>query len=101
MLASLGFNWHAQPHIQVWQKSSVDGETSVDLKSYGPTDSIDLFKEALRNNEVLCFTLISVRFVLCLSFGQLKRENFCWFEVIWPKSSITLQAKVLSNIELL
>ena len=68
MLASLGFNWHAQPHIQVWQKSSVDGETSVNLKSYGPTDSIALFEEALRNNEVLCFSLISVRFVLYFEF---------------------------------
>lgn len=84
MLANLGFNWHAQPQIQVWRKSSVDGKTSVDLKSYGPTDSIALFEEALRNNEVY-FTLISDSFVICLNFGQLKRENFCWFEVIWPK----------------
>ncbi|XP_022973913.1 phospholipase A(1) LCAT3 [Cucurbita maxima] len=52
MLGNLGFNWHAQPQIQVWQKSSVDGKTSVQLRSYGPTDSIALFEEALRNNQI-------------------------------------------------
>lgn len=61
MLGNLGFNWHAQPQIQVWQKSSVDGKTSVELKSYGPTDSIALFEEALRNNQVRHFTLILLK----------------------------------------
>ncbi|XP_022144495.1 phospholipase A(1) LCAT3 [Momordica charantia] len=52
MLTNLGFKWHAQPQIQVWQKNSVDGKTSVGLKSYGPTESFALFAEALRNNEI-------------------------------------------------
>lgn len=69
MLANLGFKWHAQPQIQVWKKSSVNGKTSVDLKSYDPIDSIALFEEALRNNEVLTFSLITDSFVICLSFG--------------------------------
>lgn len=54
MLANPEFNWKKQPEIQVWRKHSTDEETSVDLESYGPIESITLFEEALRDNEVLC-----------------------------------------------
>ncbi|KAG6647503.1 hypothetical protein CIPAW_07G083300 [Carya illinoinensis] len=52
MLANPEFNWKKQPEIQVWRKHSTDEETSVDLESYGPIESITLFEEALRDNEL-------------------------------------------------
>ncbi|XP_015875755.2 phospholipase A(1) LCAT3 [Ziziphus jujuba] len=52
MLANPEFNWKKQPEIQVWRKLSEDGETYVELESYGPTESITLFEEALRHNEL-------------------------------------------------
>jgi phospholipase A1 len=53
MLANPEFKWKKQPEIQVWRKHSMDGEASVDLESYGPIESITLFEEALRRNEVI------------------------------------------------
>ncbi|KAL5566688.1 hypothetical protein UlMin_029852 [Ulmus minor] len=52
MLANPDFNWEKQPLVQVWQKQSSDGETSVDLESYGSVQCIDLFDEALKQNEL-------------------------------------------------
>lgn len=60
MLANPEFIWKKQPEIQVWRKRSEDGETYVDLESYGPTESITLFEEALRHNEVSFFSFLSV-----------------------------------------
>jgi hypothetical protein len=53
MLANPEFKWKKQPEIQVWRKHSVDGEASVDLELCGPSESITLFEEALRHNEVI------------------------------------------------
>ncbi|KAE8009820.1 hypothetical protein FH972_006232 [Carpinus fangiana] len=52
MLANPEFKWKKQPEIQVWRKHSVDGEASADLELYGPIESITLFEEALRRNEL-------------------------------------------------
>ncbi|KAF8404335.1 hypothetical protein HHK36_009218 [Tetracentron sinense] len=53
MLPNPQFKWKKQPQIRVWQKESEGKETSsVKLESYGPTESVVLFEEALRNNEV-------------------------------------------------
>ncbi|XP_034219658.1 phospholipase A(1) LCAT3 isoform X2 [Prunus dulcis] len=51
MLANPKFDWKELPEIQVWRKHSKDGETFVDLESYGPIESISLFEEALKHNE--------------------------------------------------
>ncbi|KAF8404329.1 hypothetical protein HHK36_009212 [Tetracentron sinense] len=53
MLPNPQFKWKKQPQIRVWQKESEGKETSsVKLVSYGPTESVVLFEEALRNNEI-------------------------------------------------
>ncbi|ONI05244.1 hypothetical protein PRUPE_6G364000 [Prunus persica] len=52
MLANPKFDWKELPEIQVWRKHSKDGETIVDLESYGPIESISLFEEALKHNEL-------------------------------------------------
>ncbi|XP_008218476.1 PREDICTED: phospholipase A(1) LCAT3 isoform X2 [Prunus mume] len=52
MLANPKFDWKELPEIQVWRKHSKDGETFVDLESYGPIESIPLFEEALKHNEL-------------------------------------------------
>jgi hypothetical protein len=58
MLANPDFKWKKQPEIQVWRKHSKDGETSIELDSYGPVESTTLFREALRHNEVQLFSLV-------------------------------------------
>lgn len=58
MLPNPGFKWKKQPEIQVWRSKSEDGETSVVLESYGPSDTANLFEEALRHNEVILFDFI-------------------------------------------
>lgn len=56
MLPNIDFNWKKKPEILVWRKqSNDDGETSVELESYGPEESVSLFEEALKNNEVIPF----------------------------------------------
>ncbi|KAF8379031.1 hypothetical protein HHK36_028458 [Tetracentron sinense] len=53
MLPNPQFKWKKQPQIRVWQKESEGKETSsVKLESCGPTESVVLFEEALRNNEL-------------------------------------------------
>lgn len=52
MLANPEFPWEQPPTVNVWQQYSEDGTNSVDLKTYGPLDIVDLFKSALKNNEV-------------------------------------------------
>ncbi|OMO64354.1 Lecithin:cholesterol/phospholipid:diacylglycerol acyltransferase [Corchorus olitorius] len=52
MLPNPYFSWKKQPEIYVWRGYSEDGETSTILESYDSTESIYLFKEALKNNEL-------------------------------------------------
>ncbi|CAN1186976.1 Phospholipase A(1) LCAT3 [Linum perenne] len=52
MLPNPAFKWQNEPQIQVWRKKSHDGGTSIHLESYGPVESISLFEEALKNNEL-------------------------------------------------
>ncbi|KAM6577399.1 hypothetical protein CsatB_029236 [Cannabis sativa] len=52
MLANPDFNWKRQPLIHVWRKQSKDDETSVELESFDPVESINLFEDALRKNEL-------------------------------------------------
>ncbi|KAK3028007.1 hypothetical protein RJ639_040006 [Escallonia herrerae] len=52
MLGNPGFKWKKQPEVQVWRKQSNDGESSVKLEMYDPTNCITLFEEALKNNEL-------------------------------------------------
>ncbi|KAK4480201.1 hypothetical protein RD792_013263 [Penstemon davidsonii] len=53
MLPNPDFNWKKEPVIQVWRKQqSNDGESSVELESYGCNECATLFEEALKNNEL-------------------------------------------------
>lgn len=52
MLPNPEFKWKKQPEILVWRGQSTDGETAK-LESYGTNESVLLFEEALRNNQVL------------------------------------------------
>ncbi|WVZ05431.1 hypothetical protein V8G54_018777 [Vigna mungo] len=52
MLANPSYEWKKQPEILVWRKHTKDGDNNTNLESYGPTQSISLFEEALRNNEL-------------------------------------------------
>lgn len=65
MLGNSEFKWKKQPEIQVWRKHSNDGygEVSVNLESYGPNESITLFEEALRHNEVLLHNYFGVEII--------------------------------------
>ncbi|XP_024626360.1 phospholipase A(1) LCAT3 isoform X2 [Medicago truncatula] len=52
MLANPDYKWKKKPEIQVWRKHEKDGNVIVNLESYGPTQSISVFEEALRHNEL-------------------------------------------------
>ncbi|CAL0303276.1 unnamed protein product [Lupinus luteus] len=52
MLPNPEYKWKKQPGIHVWRKHAKNGETNINLESYGPAQSYSLFKEALRNNEI-------------------------------------------------
>ena len=54
MMANPDFKWKKQPEIRVWRKKTEkdNDETSVELESFGLVESIDLFNDALKNNEV-------------------------------------------------
>ncbi|KAK0593067.1 hypothetical protein LWI29_030249 [Acer saccharum] len=52
MLANPEFKWKKQPQIDVWRKQSENGEASIKLESYSSVESINLFEEALRQNEL-------------------------------------------------
>lgn len=54
MLPNPKYEWKKQPEILVWRKLTKDGDISATLESYGPVESISLFEEALRHNEVIC-----------------------------------------------
>lgn len=51
MLPNPEFKWKKQPEILVWRGQSTDGETA-ELESYSTNESVLLFEEALRNNEL-------------------------------------------------
>ncbi|XP_058094022.1 phospholipase A(1) LCAT3 isoform X2 [Magnolia sinica] len=53
MLPNPEFKWKQEPLIRVWRKESEGSNTDlVKLEEYGPTESIRLFEDALRNNEM-------------------------------------------------
>ncbi|XP_057435812.1 phospholipase A(1) LCAT3 isoform X2 [Lotus japonicus] len=52
MLPNPKYEWKKQPEILVWRKLTKDGDISATLESYGPVESISLFEEALRHNEL-------------------------------------------------
>ncbi|XP_048499570.1 phospholipase A(1) LCAT3 isoform X2 [Beta vulgaris subsp. vulgaris] len=54
MLPNPEFEWKEVPKICVWRKGSPDEDESSPAKfeSYGPLESISLFEEALRDNEL-------------------------------------------------
>lgn len=53
MLPNPDYQWKKQPLIQVWRKQSEDSKASlIKLELYGPNESIKLFEEALRHNEL-------------------------------------------------
>ncbi|KAI4378056.1 hypothetical protein MLD38_015596 [Melastoma candidum] len=52
MLANPEFPWEQPPTVNVWQQESEDDDNSVDLKTYGPCEIVDLFQSALKNNEL-------------------------------------------------
>lgn len=53
MLPNPDYKWKQQPLIKVWRKESEESKASlVKLEEYGPTESIQLFEEALKDNEV-------------------------------------------------
>lgn len=53
MMANPDFKWKKQPEILVWRKKkSENDDTSVEVETFGLTKSIDLFNDALQNNEL-------------------------------------------------
>lgn len=70
MMANPDFKWKKQPEIRVWRKKSEnDDDTSVELESFGLIESIDLFNDALKNNEVANSTHSA--FVSCLHWLEM------------------------------
>ncbi|PKA49924.1 Phospholipase A(1) LCAT3 [Apostasia shenzhenica] len=51
MMANPNFSWNDPPLIQVWRKCSEDKE-NVKLDAYNSFECIDLFKQALKDNEL-------------------------------------------------
>ncbi|PKU82940.1 phospholipase A(1) LCAT3 [Dendrobium catenatum] len=51
MLPNPGFKWKEQPLILVWRKYT-EGDESVKLEVYNSVDCLDLFRGALRDNEL-------------------------------------------------
>ncbi|XP_027353112.1 phospholipase A(1) LCAT3 [Abrus precatorius] len=52
MLPNPHYEWKRQPEILVWRKHAKDENDDIKLESYGPIQSISLFEEALRHNEI-------------------------------------------------
>lgn len=52
MLPNPSFKWKQDPVVQVWRKKKSGDEEVVKLDVYDTTHCIELFEEALRNNEV-------------------------------------------------
>ncbi|KAL5703048.1 phospholipase A1 [Ranunculus cassubicifolius] len=53
MLPNPNFKWKKQPEILVWRKQTeAEEDASVVLESFGPTESVFLFEEALRDNKM-------------------------------------------------
>lgn len=52
MLPNPNFQWKKKPEIHVWRKTSQDGETLVELESYSLKESVTLFEEALKTNQL-------------------------------------------------
>jgi hypothetical protein len=87
MLANPDYEWKKHPEIKVWRKHNKDGNVNINLESYGPTQSISVFEEALRNNEVfylnfslglmnaicshICFEMLTFDFA-CMDYNSMK-----------------------------
>lgn len=52
MLPNPEFKWKKQPEIVVWRNYSENGEDSVKLETYDPSGCVELFVEALKDNEL-------------------------------------------------
>lgn len=70
MLANPYYEWKKQPEILVWRKHTKDGDNNINLESYGPTQSISLFEEALRDNEVI-YLNFSLGLMKCKMCGHI------------------------------
>lgn len=72
MMANPYFKWKKQPEIRVWRKKTEkdNDETSAELETFGLVESIDLFNDALKNNEVHTLAFVSYFF-------------FHWFEMLF------------------
>lgn len=64
MMANPDFKWKKQPEIRVWRKKTEkdNDDTSVELETFGLTESIDLFDDALKNNEGATLKLFFIGF---------------------------------------
>lgn len=64
MMANPYFKWKKQPEIRVWRKKTEkdNDETSAELETFGLVESIDLFNDALKNNEVHTWAFVSYFF---------------------------------------
>ena len=61
MLPNPEFKWKKQPEIVVWRNHSENGEDSVKLETYGTSGSVELFVEALKDNEVLALNILTIK----------------------------------------
>ncbi|XP_010276160.1 PREDICTED: lecithin-cholesterol acyltransferase-like 4 [Nelumbo nucifera] len=53
LMACPNFDWEAVPRLEIWRdKLDSDGNSTIMLESYGPEESISIFKEALTSNMV-------------------------------------------------
>lgn len=80
MLPNPTFEWKTIPKIYVWRKSSPHDEydsSPVELETYGPLESIDVFEEALRDNEVSMQNIHS-KLQLCNN-GFVLKHRFLYF----------------------
>lgn len=51
MMTNIEFNWNKLPQIQIWRKKyTKEGESSAEIESYGPRESISIFQKALKGN---------------------------------------------------
>ncbi|KAF5805455.1 putative phospholipase A(1) [Helianthus annuus] len=52
MLPNPEFKWKKQPEIVVWRNDSENGQDLVKRETYGTSGCVDLFVEALKDNEI-------------------------------------------------
>lgn len=52
LMSSLNFQWEHIPLLEIWREKLNDGNSGIILESYPPTESVEIFKEALSSNTV-------------------------------------------------